>query len=69
MNNNESIPTGAYRNVSGTAYDFTTPRRLGERIAQVWPRTAYFMTIFACRVQALAIMDVELGKCIYMQTM
>ena len=38
MNNNESIPTGAYRNVSGTPYDFTTPHSLGERIAQA--RTA-----------------------------
>ena len=34
VNNNESIPTGAYRNVSGTPYDFTAPHSLGERIAQ-----------------------------------
>ena len=43
MNNNESIPTGAYRNVSGTPYDFTSPRRLGERIAQVQPCHALLM--------------------------
>lgn len=45
VNNNESIPTGAYRNVTGTPYDFISPRRLGERIAQVRPRTAYPMTM------------------------
>ncbi len=29
------IPTGEIRDVRGTPYDFTTPRRIGERIAEV----------------------------------
>ena len=31
-----SIPTGEFTDVAGTAFDFTTPRRIGERIKQLY---------------------------------
>ena len=33
--NNESIPTGEVASVLGTPFDFTAPRSIGSRIAQV----------------------------------
>ncbi len=35
VNNNELIPTGAFEEVAGTPYDFTTPATIGSRIADL----------------------------------
>lgn len=37
----EKIPTGEIVSVTGTPYDFTAPRRIGERIGETWPGIGY----------------------------